>query len=152
LPNANPECGFSVSDLKSKAAAKQYLFENKSSQKQNLPMCQTRELKRSANGLVTHCKNCHHVQIAFGTVAFTLPESEFPEFLEQMAAYSPNYNRDILTKNIWIPLRQNLTCLVLNGKELEELKDLLNDSFQSLLLAELLHDLPIAPSDSSNLL
>jgi hypothetical protein len=112
-------------------------------------MCHNKQITRSKNGLVSYCKSCHHFQIAFGTLAFTMREDEFSGLIHYLETWLPNYDRCMMTKNIWIPLRENQVCMLLNGNELEEFKEMTTEAYQGFLLSELLQDLPIQGSDQS---
>ncbi|GAO42467.1 DUF6686 family protein [Flavihumibacter petaseus] len=100
-------------------------------------MCAFEPLFHDADlGYVLRCRDCSHLQIAFGNVVLTLQEIDFPSFagwLREIEAGQP-VNEDILLKNILLPSPCEGLRLMFSLAELRKLNrmiDLADTEMQS---------------------
>jgi hypothetical protein len=104
-------------------------------------MCQTIHLYHSNKGFVVYCKICKHLQIGFGNIAMSFGISEYERFAHSIAQTCPKYCSKCFSRNIWIPIESQKVCLLLSGKEIHELNEILSIASNSLELIKLLKDL-----------
>lgn len=85
-------------------------------------MCTGYILFHHESGFAAYCQKCGCVRFAFGTTAVYFTESQFRLFCEYILDFYPHYDPASPMKNVWIPLGEQNTYLILSGKELYRLK------------------------------
>jgi len=76
--------------------------------------------------------------MAFGNSVISFTMEQYQNFCEYILQFYPNYNKTCFKRNIWIPTTDSATCLLLSGKELHDLQEMLKKSQSSLELIKLL--------------
>ncbi|WP_348798761.1 DUF6686 family protein [Flavobacterium adhaerens] len=92
--------------------------------------CNLRILNRTSNGILMHCQQRDMYQLLFNNLTFDLNSVEmtsFSNYLEQIDIdyWETEYKHSIYEKKIPIPTRQSNFIILLNRKELEELRFLI---------------------------
>lgn len=109
-------------------------------------MCQNKILHHSSKGFVTYCKSCKHIQMAFGTTAIRFSEVQFKNFCEYVFEFYPQYDKNCKLKNVWIPTTEHTVCFLISGKELHQLKDILEEAQDTLTVFKILNELNLNPN------
>ncbi len=79
-------------------------------------------------GYVLRCRDCNHLQLAFGNIVLTLQESDFPSFtawLKEMEEDNGD-REDVLVKNILLPTPCEGLRLMFSLAELRKLNGMLD--------------------------
>lgn len=100
-------------------------------------MCNNYMLFHHKLGFAACCRQCQCVRFAFGTTAVYFTESQFKLFCEYILDFYPHYDRTSLMKNVWIPLGEQNTYLIVSGKELYWLKKSLRTALNRLHIRRL---------------
>ncbi|MCS7017704.1 MAG: hypothetical protein RMJ87_07400 [Cytophagales bacterium] len=101
-------------------------------------MCNGKVLFHHALGFAAYCNQCRCVRFAFGTTAIYFTEHQFSLFCEYILDFYPHYNAASLMKNVWIPLGEQNTYLIISGKELHLLKKSLRRAISRLHVCQLI--------------
>lgn len=104
-------------------------------------MCQNIHLHHSSKGFITYCKACKHIQMAFGNVAICFAMEEYLNFCDYILQFYPQYNKTSFARELWIPTTSKSVCLLLSGKELYDLQEILKKAQNSLELIKLLENI-----------
>ena len=94
-------------------------------------MCNLKIINRTSNGILLHCKNRDMYQLLFNNLTFDLSSIEmtsFSNYLEQIDIdyWETEYKHSIYEKKIPIPTLQTNFIILLNRKELKELRFLVD--------------------------
>ncbi|WP_348825121.1 DUF6686 family protein [Flavobacterium aestuarii] len=94
-------------------------------------MCNLKVLNRTSNGILLHCQHRDMYQLLFNNLTFDLNSIEmtsFSNYLEQIDIdyWETEYKHSIYEKKIPIPTLQSNFIILLNRKELEELRFLVD--------------------------
>jgi hypothetical protein len=94
-------------------------------------MCNLKILNRTSNGILLHCRHRDMYQLLFNNLTFDLSSVEmtsFANYLDQIDIdyWETEYKYSIYEKKIPIPTLQNNFIILLNRKELEELRFLVD--------------------------
>lgn len=94
-------------------------------------MCNLKILNRTSNGILLHCQHRDMYQLLFNNLTFDLSSIEmtsFSNYLEQIDIdyWETEYKYSIYEKKIPIPTLQSNFIILLNRKELEELRFLVD--------------------------
>ena len=94
-------------------------------------MCHLKILNRTSNGLLIFCQDRDMYQLFFNNIIFDFTELEmtsFSNYIEQIDEqyWENEYKNSIYDKKIPIPSLQTNLIIMLNSKELEELKFLID--------------------------
>lgn len=94
-------------------------------------MCNLKIINRTSNGILLHCQNRSMYQLLFNNLAFDLNSIEmtsFSNYLEQIDTdyWETEYKHSIYEKKIPIPTLQSNFIILLNRKELKELRFLVD--------------------------
>jgi hypothetical protein len=100
-------------------------------------MCNSNILFHHELGFAAYCCQCRCVRLAFGTTAVYFTEPQFKLFCEYVLDFYPHYDPTCLMKNVWIPLGEQNTYLILSGKELYRLKKSLRTALSRLQICQL---------------
>jgi hypothetical protein len=101
-------------------------------------MCNGAVLFHHRQGFATYCSQCNCVRFAFGTTAIHFTELQFSHFCEYLLDFYPNYDANSLIKNVWIPLGEQNTYLIISGQELHLLKKSLRAALSKLYMRQLI--------------
>lgn len=102
-------------------------------------MCNLKIINRTSNGILLHCQNRGMYQLLFNNLTFDLSSIEmtsFSNYLEQIDVdyWETEYKHSIYEKKIPIPTLQSNFIILLNRKELEELRFLVDSITQYKML------------------
>ena len=94
-------------------------------------MCNLKILNRTSNGILLHCQHRDMYQLLFNNLTFDLSSIEmtsFANYLDQIDIdyWEREYQHSIYEKKIPIPTLQSNFIILLNRKELEELRFLID--------------------------
>jgi hypothetical protein len=94
-------------------------------------MCNLKILNRTSNGILLHCQHRDMYQLLFNNLTFDLSSVEmtsFANYLDQIDIdyWETEYQHSIYEKKIPIPTLQSNFIILLNRKELEELRFLVD--------------------------
>ena len=94
-------------------------------------MCNLKILNRTSNGILIYCENREMYQLLFNNIIFDFNSMEmdsFSSYLNQIDVkfWETEYKNSIYDKKIPIPSIQTNLIIMLNKKELEELKFLID--------------------------
>ena len=94
-------------------------------------MCNLKVLNRTSNGILLHCQHRDMYQLLFNNLTFDLNSIEmtsFANYLDQINIdyWENEYKHSIYEKKIPIPTLQSNFIILLNRKELEELRFLVD--------------------------
>jgi len=94
-------------------------------------MCNLKIVNRTSNGILLHCQHRDKYQLQFNNLTFDLNSVEmtsFSNYLEQIDVdyWETEYKHSIYEKKIPIPTLQSNFIILLNRKELEELRFLID--------------------------
>jgi len=101
-------------------------------------MCNGTVLFHHRQGFATYCSQCDCVRFAFGTTAIHFTAPQFSQFCEYLLDFYPHYDAHSLNKNVWIPLGEKNTYLVISGQELCLLKKSLCTALSKLYIHRLI--------------
>jgi len=92
----------------------------------------TQLIGKTSNGKIFKCSKCNAIHVEFRNLGFNLSEKQFPSFvksiLELDGAEWEKRNKDsYFSRKIRIPTGQSTFNILLNKRELNELKILLTD-------------------------
>jgi hypothetical protein len=90
-------------------------------------MSQQKILHHSTLGFVSFCKNCKHFQIAFYITFIKLTKAKFQNFYIVVTSKYNVGSTDCQIKEKWIHLPKHNSFMVLNGKELHELNNIIHE-------------------------
>lgn len=102
-------------------------------------MCQLKILNRTSNGILIYCHHRSMYQLLFNNLTYDLNSMEMTSFtiyLDQIDIdyWENEYQNSIYEKKIPIPSLQSNFIILLNRKELEELRFLVNCNNQYKIL------------------
>ena len=104
-------------------------------------MCSYQTLyHQPGEGYVIHCRQCNHLQLAFGNVSLSFNKEGYSSFLNYLRDSEHLADADSHTKSIRIPTPYEGMQLLLSGKEMKQLicmMDTAETEFKSLQLLEL---------------
>jgi len=97
-------------------------------------MCNYNTLKNSKHGYVVQCKNCDHIQVAFGTTIVSLTRAAY---YEHLALVQEQFDQNCRTmpwdqKVIHIPTAAKGVTMIYTLNELHTLQDLLSEGRKKL--------------------
>lgn len=109
-------------------------------------MCNYKILAHSEHGYIILCSNCKHYQLAFGTTAVTFKPSDYALFKKQLnqvsrRAVPADYEQQ---KSYSLDLLCRCTAMVLTGKEIQNLKELVQEAGFNEDLSTLFEDLNLS--------
>jgi hypothetical protein len=102
-------------------------------------MCNLKILNRTSNGILLYCHDRDMYQLLFNNLTFDLSSIEmtsFSNYLEQIDIdyWETEYQHSIYEKKIPIPTLQSNFIILLNRKELEELRFLVDCVYEDKIL------------------
>lgn len=105
-------------------------------------MCKFKFLAHHTIGYVVQCRQCNHIQIAFGTTLLNLKPDLYDGFrLQVKSVYSTSQcNGFKHQKQFYLDTNCSCSMMILNRSELEDLQALLSESKFNLEVSELLAD------------
>ena len=94
-------------------------------------MCNLKIVNRTSNGILLYCRHRNMYQLLFNNLTFDLSSIEmtsFSNYLDQIDIdyWEREYQHSIYEKKIPIPTLQTNFIILLNRKELEELRHLVD--------------------------
>lgn len=94
-------------------------------------MCQINFLKRTSEGVLLYCQHSETYQLLFKNINFNLTLNElecFAKYIQNIDAdfWEKEYQHSVYSKHIPIPSIQENLILLLDSKDLIELRELLN--------------------------
>lgn len=105
-------------------------------------MCSTRLLYQSSDGFMTYCPECKSIQMAFGTTAVKFSEEHFKQFCEMVLEEKP-IDPGCSIKNLWLPLPDKHTRMIISNMELAALHFGLEQAQASLEVYRTLNELDL---------
>jgi hypothetical protein len=102
-------------------------------------MCNLKVLNRTSNGILLYCQNRDMYQLLFNNLTFDLSNIEmtsFSNYLDQIDIdyWETEYQHSIYEKKIPIPTLQTNFLILLNRKEVEELRYLVDCIYEYKIL------------------
>lgn len=94
-------------------------------------MCNLKIVNRTSNGLLLFCPKNDMYQLSFNNLSFNLNSTEMDSFSNYLTRidsdyWENEYRNSIYEKKIPIPTLQSNFIIMLNRKELDELRDLVD--------------------------
>jgi hypothetical protein len=93
-------------------------------------MCKPITLHHNEHGYISWCKQCNHINIAFGTIVFAISPKQFEVFISQVNVDVQHYENRICCKekSLMYNTDSSNVNMVLCYNELLVLADLLNNA------------------------
>ncbi|GAA4460672.1 hypothetical protein GCM10023093_03710 [Nemorincola caseinilytica] len=97
-------------------------------------MCNYNTLKNCRHGYVVQCRNCDHIQVAFGTTILSLTRAQYYEYLAQVQEQYDEHHKIMPwdQKAIHLPTAAKGVAMIYTVSELHILLDMLKEGRKKL--------------------
>ncbi|KOY87385.1 hypothetical protein AD998_15660 [bacterium 336/3] len=79
--------------------------------------------------------------MAFGNAAICFTMQEYLNFSDYILQFYPQHDKTSFARELWIPTTSHTVCLLVSGKELHDLQEILKKAQNSLELIKLLENI-----------
>ncbi|PIF05676.1 MAG: hypothetical protein CSA36_05740 [Draconibacterium sp.] len=103
-------------------------------------------ISKTANGKIFKCNKCNAIHVEFKNIAFNLNKKQFSSFVDSIldldgTEWEKRNEKSYFSRKIIIPTGNNSINILLNNKELNELKELLtNQTGTKAIFRSISHD------------